>query len=137
MKNKWRNYALKGGKVKESYIREYCNRSKARKTSEASSSDSLCESRKNKEEVKGSNYESIREKDIAETHQQGQQRIQESAEGRPRAEEENTIKQTKGEKIMAKEKMSPKEKKHEAKEGKRYEKLEDKREAKKEAKKKK
>lgn len=39
MKNKWRNYALKDGKVKSSYIREYSNRKKIRKTGEASKSD--------------------------------------------------------------------------------------------------
>lgn len=40
MKNKWSNYALKDGKVQSSYIREYSNRKKIRKTGEASNSDS-------------------------------------------------------------------------------------------------
>ena len=44
MKNKWRNYALKDGKIQSSYIREYCNRKKVRKTREASCSNSLLES---------------------------------------------------------------------------------------------
>lgn len=34
MKNKWENYALKDGKVKESYIREYSSRSPIRKLRE-------------------------------------------------------------------------------------------------------
>lgn len=34
MKNKWSNYALKDGKVKTSYIREYSNRKKVWKTGE-------------------------------------------------------------------------------------------------------
>jgi hypothetical protein len=53
MKNKWRNYALKDGKVQSSYIREYSSRSPKRKAHEASCRNSLLESRKEQEkEVK-------------------------------------------------------------------------------------
>lgn len=52
MKDKWRNYALKDGKVKDSYIREYCNRKKIRKAPEASDSHSVEQSRQEQEEVK-------------------------------------------------------------------------------------
>lgn len=55
MKNKWRNYALKDGKVKSSYIREYSNRKKVRKTRKASNCDSNEQSGKEhpkEEEVK-------------------------------------------------------------------------------------
>jgi hypothetical protein len=45
MKDKWRNYALKDGKVKSSYICEHCDRSPKRKTCEASSCNSVFESR--------------------------------------------------------------------------------------------
>ncbi len=52
MKNKWRNYALKDGKVQSSYIREYCNRKKVRQAGEASHSDSHVQSRQEQEEIK-------------------------------------------------------------------------------------
>jgi hypothetical protein len=50
MLNKWRNYALKDGKVKKSYIREYSNRSKKWKAAEAGSSNSVQQSRLQQEE---------------------------------------------------------------------------------------
>lgn len=54
MKNKWKNYALKDGKIQNSYIREYSSRSPNRQAREASSRNSLLKSRQdqNKEEVK-------------------------------------------------------------------------------------
>ena len=51
MKNKWRNYALKDGKIQSSYIREYSNRKKVRKTREASNCDSNEQSGKEQEEI--------------------------------------------------------------------------------------
>jgi len=55
-KNKWSKYALKDGKVKNSYIREYCNRKKIRKTGEASHSDSHEQSRKIQQEDESLRY---------------------------------------------------------------------------------
>lgn len=156
MKNKWRNYALKDGKVKESYIREYSNRSKSRKAAEASSSNSLQQSGQEQEEVNlvfreppyyktGVNPiilndawvvnlrktdESSREEDPSETHQEGRQGIQSSDQGRCEAEETNPGNQRK--EVMKK--QTAKERKHEARETKSYEKKEDKMEAKKESK---
>lgn len=52
MKNKWSNYALKDGKIKSSYIREYCNRKKSRKAGKTSGSDCVQQSGKEQEEVK-------------------------------------------------------------------------------------
>lgn len=51
MKDKWRNYALKDGKISQSYIREYSNRSPKREAREASRSNSLLESRQEPEKV--------------------------------------------------------------------------------------
>jgi hypothetical protein len=45
MKNKWENYALKDGKVRESYIKEYSSRSPKRQAREASGRDRILESR--------------------------------------------------------------------------------------------
>ena len=134
MKHKWRNYALKTGKIQSSYIREYSNRKKIRKTREASDSDRILESwPKQAEEVinltgKEEN-ESIREEDVGKTHQERRQGIQIADKGRCQIEENNTCK-TQGKK-MKKEKESAKaHKKHEAKESKAYEKKEDKKEKK-------
>lgn len=93
-----RNYALKDGKVKESYIREYSNRSPKREAREASRSYCVQQSREEqtKEEI-GEPNEIIREKELVEAHQQGQQRVQEPAEGRPEAEEGNHEVQTRKE----------------------------------------
>ena len=137
MINKWRNYALKSGKVQSSYQREYCNRKKCRKERVSGSGDSHVESREvqTKEEV--GNHEVVREENSVEAHQQGQQRVQEPAKRRSKAAQRDSEKQTGEEEVKEKEKMTPKEKKHEAKEGKDYEKKEDRREAKKEASKKK
>lgn len=126
MKNKWSNYGLKAGKIQESYIREYCNRSPRRQASEASNSNSLLQSREVQKEIRIQD-ENVGKENIVETHQQGFQRIQSSTEGRSTVEEENSC-QTQG-KEMKKEKESPKaHKKHEAKESKAYEKKEDKKE---------
>jgi hypothetical protein len=126
MKNKWSNYALKDGKVKESYIREYSNRSPKREAAKASGRDCIQQSGKIQEEIRTEN-ERIREENIVETYQQGQQGIQVPVERRSTIEEEN-ISQTQGEE-MKKEKESPKaHKKHEAKESQSYEKKEDKKE---------
>jgi len=51
MKNKWRNYALKTGKIEASYIREYINRKKVRQAGEASNSNCHVEGRKEQEKV--------------------------------------------------------------------------------------
>jgi hypothetical protein len=152
MKDKWRNYALKDGKVKESYIREYSNRSKSRKASEASRGNSTQQSRQEQEEVKlvfrdpcsykvaidpivlndawvvnlRKTDESSREEEPSETHQEGRQGVQSSDQRRCEAQETNSSKQ--GQKEMKKETM--KERKHEAKETKAYEKKEDKMESK-------
>ncbi len=137
MKDKWRNYALKSGKVKSSYQREYCNRKKCRKAGEAGNSNIHVESWKVQPEVKEEvgSHESIREEKSAETYQQGQQGIQAAVERRPKASKRNLKIQAGEEEV--KEKMTPKEKKHEANESKAYEKKEDRKEAKKEAPKKK
>jgi hypothetical protein len=134
MKNKWSHYALKDGKIQSSYIREYSNRKKVWKEREPSNCDSNEQGGKEqtKEEI-GITHESIGKEKPVETHQQGQQRIQEPVEGRSETEERN-IKTNVGEEKM-KEKMNKKEKKHEAKESKILEKKEEKREAKKEKKK--
>ena len=70
--------------------------------------------------------ESIREENVGETYQQGQQGIQSSIERRCPIEKSNTSK-TKGQKVK---KQPSKEKKHESKESKAYEKKEDKKESK-------
>lgn len=72
MKNKWENYSLKDGKVQSSYVREYSSLSPRKRLI------------KQKEL-----HESIRKEEPAETHQQGQQRIQKSAERRSEAEKGN------------------------------------------------
>jgi hypothetical protein len=159
MINKWRNYALKDGKVKESYIREYSNRSKSRKAAEASRCNSFQQSGKEQEEVKlvfrsppyykepvntvilndawvvslRETNESSRKEDPSETYKEGRQGIQESDQRRCETEETDTLKQ--GEKRMKK--QTVKERKHEARETKSYEKKEEKMEAKKESKSKK
>ncbi len=51
MKDKWRHYALKAGKVKKNYESKYPNRSQCRKTSETGSSDCLLSSEEIKEEI--------------------------------------------------------------------------------------
>jgi hypothetical protein len=146
MKDKWRNYALKDGKVKESYIREYSNRSKSRKAAEASRSNSLQQSWEEQEEVKlvfqdPAYYkvnpvilndawvvnlrnidESSREEEHSKTHQEGRQGVQGSDQGRCEAQETNTGKQR--EEVMKK--QSVKERKHEATETKAFEKKESK-----------
>lgn len=82
MKNKWSNYALKNGKVQSSYIREYCNRKKIRKTGEASNCYSNEQSRqeqsKAQEEEIEVNNESIRKENPLETYQEGRQRVSKS-----------------------------------------------------------
>jgi hypothetical protein len=133
MKNKWSNYALKDGKVKESYLRERIGRDKKRKTAKTSSSNCLDQSRQEQEKVRGTN-EAIRKEEPSKTYQKGQQRIQESTERRCSVEETNHESKN-GEEVVKKETM--KHKKHEASETKAYEKKEDKKEVKKEAKKKK
>lgn len=145
-----RNYALKDGKVKESYIREYSNRSPKREAREASRCNSLLQSGEGKEEVEAkiaqtplitndewvfrtrSTHENIREENPLETHQEGRQGVSCPDKGRCKTQESNHEIKTGEEKV--KEKVTAKERKHEAKEGKAYEKKEDKREAKKESK---
>lgn len=118
MKNKWRNYALKDGKVQSSYIREYCNRSPKRQASKASRRHSVLESRQeqSKKEIelvykKPDNFqlkahpsiltdswvinlrkddESIGKENPPETHQEGRQGIQISDQGRCEAKEGNS-----------------------------------------------
>ncbi len=131
MKNKWRNYAIKEGKVKSSYIREYCNRSKKRKAAETSDSNSVQQSRQVEEEIRIQN-ENIRKEDVVEAYQQRQQGIQEPTERRPAAKEADI--NIKKRKEVVKEKVTPKERKHEAKESKSFEKKEDKQEVSKEKK---
>lgn len=55
MLDKWRNYAIKNGKVKSCYQREYCNRKKFREAGETSDSNRNVESREvqTKEEIGG------------------------------------------------------------------------------------
>jgi ribosomal protein S8 len=54
MKDVWRNYAARKGLVQKGYIEEYQNRNSARKTPEASRSDSAecCREIKQEEEIK-------------------------------------------------------------------------------------
>ncbi len=52
MKDKWSNYALKDGKVKSCYQREYCNRKKIRKTGASSNCDSNVQSGQVQSEIK-------------------------------------------------------------------------------------
>jgi len=163
MKNKWSKYALKDGKIQSSYIREYSNRKKIRKTREASNRDSLQQSGqeqpKAQEEVKlvqrgpeyyrvdvnpiilndawvvnlRGNNEASREENPSETHQEGRPRVQGPDQRRCEAQETNP-KIKSGEEKVKKEKETMKHKKHEATESKTYEKKEDKKEAKKESK---
>ncbi len=168
MKNKWSNYALKDGKIKESYIREYSNRSPKREARETSSRNSLQQSWKKQEEIEmiirpelplclkeiidkeiewygkvleikeqvvyigDENHESSREENPSETHQEGRQGVSCPDKGRCETEKTNPKIQN-GEKKV-KEKVTAKERKHEAKESKAFEKKEDNREAKKESK---
>lgn len=137
MKDKWGNYAIKSGKVKSCYQREYCNRSKKRKAAEASHCNSYVQSREIQPETQKEigTHEIFRKEKPSETHFEGQQGIQAAAERRSEAEKADY--QIEGwEKEMKereKEKMSVKEKKHEARETKKQEKLEDRKEAKKES----
>lgn len=141
MKNKWRNYALKDGKVQSSYIREYSNRKKVRKAGEASNCNSNEQSRqeqsKAQEEEIEVNNESIRKENPLETYQEGRQGVSESNKRRCETQETNNQIKTGEEEMKEKEKVTKKEKKHEAKETKAYEKKEDKKEASKESKSKK
>ncbi len=133
MKNKWGNYAIKEGKVKQSYLRERIGRDKKRKAAKASSSNCLIQGRKEQEKVEDKD-ETSREKEPSETYQEGQQGIQKSVERGCSVEETNhEIKN--GEEVMKKETV--KHKKHESSETKAYEKKEDRKEVKKESKKKK
>lgn len=140
MKNKWSNYALKIGKVQNSYIREYSNRSPKREAREASRRDSILESWESQEEVNtGDKNESSREENVSQAHQEGRQGIQESDQRCERSNQRRCEITETDQKIQVKEKhmkekVTPKERKHEAKEGKAFEKKEDKREAKKESK---
>lgn len=138
MKNKWENYALKDGKVKESYIREYSSRSPRRQlregainsradkgsesqdcsrgivaecpvsrtqhecprqTGSVTPSDPPSENERITNSLRGKD-ETSREEEPVETYQQGQQGIQEPAEGRPEAEEGNHEVQTREEEEM-------------------------------------
>ena len=130
MKDKWRNYALKDGKIKQSYLRERQDGDKKWQTSKASSSNSIEQSRKEQQEI-GIQNERIRKEEPSQTHQEGQQGIQGSTERRCSVEETNTKIKTREEKVK---KESLKHKKHEASESKSFEKKEDRKEAKKEAK---
>ena len=161
MKNKWSNYALKDGKIKQSYLREHKNGDGARRASKASYCDSLQQSREKQEEVKEielvfrepphfkinvnpiilndawvinlrNQDESVREENVGETHQQRRQGIQIADKGRSETQESNQSNERK--EIMKK--ATAKHKMHEAKESKAHEKKEDKKEAKKESKKK-
>lgn len=194
--DKWRNYALKSGKIKKNYQRQYSNRNSVGLPKKASYCDRILESGQEQSEIEkeimeamygqgqiriggafqssgtpsgeircgescgsssssgyqevrceenGSNGESrkeevgndetIREEVSLEAHQEGRQRVPRSNRGRRKAQETDSQIQAGEEEV--KEKMTPKEKKHEAKESKAYEKKEDRREAKKEAPKKK
>ena len=117
-----RNYAPKVRKVEKGDLGKYRHGNPLRTPSEASCSNSLQQGGESKkEEVKGTQYEIIREKDVYQTHQERRQGIQESNQGRCEVEKTNTCK-TQEEKMK---KQSTKEKKHEAKESKAYEKKED------------
>lgn len=194
--DKWRNYALKSGKVEKSYKRKHSNGSPFRTPTKASYCDCILESGQEQSEIEkeimeamygqgqirlggafqssgtpggkircgescgsssssgyqevrceenGSNGESrkeevgndetVREEVSLEAHQEGRQRVSRTNRGRCKAQKTDSQIQDGEEEV--KEKMTPKEKKHEAKESKAYEKKEDKREAKKEAPKKK
>lgn len=150
MKKGMNHYATKNRFKQKGYFYKYSDGGSGRKAREASRCNSLQQSRKEqKEEIEtqiqlygkvvllteeviytGEENESVREKDVGKTHQEGRQRIQGTDQGRCETEETNTC-QTKGKKMK---KQSAKEKKHEARETKAYEKKEDKLEAKKEAK---
>ena len=54
MKNKWRNYALKDGKIQSSYLREYSSRSPKREARETSCRNRVLESgeKQDQEEIK-------------------------------------------------------------------------------------
>jgi hypothetical protein len=141
MKCKWRNYALKSGKIEKSYLTKHRSGSKFGKASEASSGNSILESRHEQEKEKitllksEDKNEIIREENTSETYQEGRQGISFTDQGRHETKETNLKIKTGEEKMKkVKEKMSAKEKLHESKESKAYEKKEDKREARKEAK---
>ncbi|MFI0477767.1 MAG: hypothetical protein ACH349_01390 [Candidatus Rhabdochlamydia sp.] len=143
MKNKWSKYALKDGKVKSSYIREYSNRKKIRKTGEASNSNEQSWEKQAQEEIKliykppmnilpdinsrilqdawvinlKETNENIREENPIETHQEGRQRVQSSDQGRCEVEEGNTkIKTRKKDEVMVKKIVVAKGKEESAKE---------------------
>lgn len=139
MIDKWRNYALKSGKVQSSYQREYCCRKKCRKAGEAGDSHRNVESGKEQTKEEVGNHEVIREEIPPEAHQERQQGVQGPAKRRRKAESSDSKIQAGEEEVKGKEKekMTAKEKKHEAKEIEACEKKEDRREAKKEAAKKK
>lgn len=162
MKDKWRNYALKTGKIKENHLRKYKNRNGAWKAAKTSYSDSVqCSGKEQeKEEVvivyrEPTEYEkfmhpeledALKEKFVIDLRKKDENSREEKPveayqQGQQRVQtttqgrprvEKEDNCQTKG-KEMKKEKESPKaHKKHESKESKAYERKEDKKEAKKE-----
>ncbi len=90
MKDLWSKYALKDGKVKSSYIREYSNRSPKRETRKASGSYSILQGREVQKEIKCPELfqeawvidirpkdESIREENVSEGHQEERHKVEE------------------------------------------------------------
>ncbi len=159
MKNKWENYAIKDGKIKSSYIREYCNRSPKRQAREASCGNRLLQGGESSEEeiiidacitndewisnVLRTQNESGRKENPSETHQEGRQGVPRSDQGR--CETQETNRKEDGEEKMKKQtemerkRESKGEKMHEKKEKmhEKKEKMHEKKEERKEHKKKK
>jgi hypothetical protein len=126
MKDKWRNYALSPGKIKENYQSKYIDRSKSRKIPKSGDCNSSFQGWEEQKEIinSGEDDESIRKKHVIEAYQERRQGV--SSSDQRRCEAEKIAENNKG-KIMKKETKKA-ERKHEAKETKAYERKEDKKE---------
>ncbi len=89
----------------------------------------LRDSQEDKEEI--GKYEDVREENFIETHQERRQRVSSTDQGRRKVKESDHETEAGEEEVKEKEKMTPKEKKHEAKETKKHERMEDLKETKK------
>jgi hypothetical protein len=125
MKKGMDRYASNQKLQQKGYFQKYRRRSAVRPTCKAGSCDSILDSEKSQEEER-INHEDIREENVVEAHQEGQQGVSLSVErGHPAEEEDLKIKV--GEKKV---KKKTKHEKHEAKETKAQERKEDKKEKK-------
>lgn len=97
MKDKWRNYALKEGKIKKGYLRKHPDRNARGKTAKASYRYCVQQSRKEQEEKIRKEHEERRESQDCEPFEEGRQRV--SSADQRRSETEETVDQRQEEEI--------------------------------------